>query len=92
MKKNSNHPGSFLLEAAIFKLILLAVLASLSYMVYRCTPQPSSKETVSSSYIEDNTVDWDKIDMGDNLHFCVDGSHKTCDSECECDGLECESH
>jgi hypothetical protein len=24
-----------------------------------------------------------------NTHQCIDKTHKTCDGECECDGLEC---
>lgn len=33
----------------------------------------------------------DKIEKSNTNHTCIDISHKTCDSSCECDGFECNN-
>lgn len=39
--------------------------------------------------IEDNTTWLFIMDKTKSYHICIDHNHEVCDSECECDGMDC---
>ena len=47
--------------------------------------------TLRNGYRTGDTVELEKrtFVLREMLHTCVDISHKTCDPECSCDGLDC---
>lgn len=63
------------MKKEILALIIVAVFAILAF----CLPKGT---TVKAQNINRHT-------QSDLIHICADTTHKTCDGNCQCDGLGC---
>lgn len=70
----------YTIETLLFCL-LLAILGSLV----------SCQSSSSASIMKQNLDRHAKSDLIDTTHICVDLTHQSCDGNCECDGLGCDS-